>query len=91
MAPVSATTVDPKTGKKTVQPINLLIGAGLNIFEVSTLGQPFEVLKTHLAANRSDSLATAVRKSASRGGVFGFCDSLYLQKSIELVVIVLKA
>nr|CAG8444227.1 7317_t:CDS:10 [Entrophospora candida] len=27
---------------------------GLNMFKVSTLGQPFEVTKTHLAANRND-------------------------------------
>jgi hypothetical protein len=28
---------------------NLAIGAVIQTFEVSTLGQPFEVLKTHLA------------------------------------------
>lgn len=28
---------------------NLAIGAAIQIFEVSTLGQPFEVIKTHMA------------------------------------------
>lgn len=28
---------------------NVAIGAGLQVFEVSTLGQPFEVVKTHMA------------------------------------------
>lgn len=78
--------------------INLGLGAGLNIFEVSTLGkyyyldfkqltsiqlfaylqlgQPFEVLKTHLAANRSDSLLTGVRKTFQRGGFVGFYQGL---------------
>lgn len=35
---------------------NLLIGASLNLFEVTTLGQPFEVIKTSMAANRQDSM-----------------------------------
>jgi len=66
--------VNVKPGeKKKIQPINLLVGACLNIFEVSTLGQPFEVLKTHMAANRGDTLPTAVQKTISRGGLGGFC------------------
>jgi hypothetical protein len=28
---------------------NLAIGAAIQVFEVSTLGQPFEVIKTHMA------------------------------------------
>lgn len=28
---------------------NIGIGAGIQVFEVSTLGQPFEVIKTHMA------------------------------------------
>lgn len=35
--------------KKEVELKNLLIGAGLNIFETSTLGQPFEVTKTQVS------------------------------------------
>ncbi len=30
---------------------NVAIGAGLQVFEASTLGQPFEVIKTHMAGN----------------------------------------
>lgn len=75
MGGAPAAVIDPKTGKKKVEPINLLVGATLNIFEVSTLGQPFEVLKTHLAANRGDSLLTAFNKTRARGGFFGFCTS----------------
>lgn len=46
------------------------------MFEVSTLGQPFEVLKTHMAANRQDGLMTAFRKTWARGGVFGYYQGL---------------
>lgn len=42
----------------------------------TTLGQPFEVLKTHMAANRQDSLRTAIRKTVKRGGFFGFYQGL---------------
>ena len=28
---------------------NIAIGAAIQVFEVSTLGQPFEVIKTHMA------------------------------------------
>ena len=35
--------------KKNISFKNLGIGAVIQVFEVSTLGQPFEVLKTHLA------------------------------------------
>ena len=31
---------------------NILIGAAIQVFEVSTLGQPFEVIKTHMAGNK---------------------------------------
>jgi hypothetical protein len=48
----------------------------LNLFEVSTLGQPFEVVKTQLAANRGQSLAQALSTVYSRGGVFGFYQGL---------------
>lgn len=48
----------------------------LNLFEVSTLGQPFEVIKTQLAANRGQSLKQALANIYSRGGVFGFYQGL---------------
>ena len=58
-------------GKKTVSWQNLGIGAAIQVFEVSTLGQPFEVLKTHMAAHRKDSLLTAFNKTYARGGILG--------------------
>ncbi|KAI7829060.1 mitochondrial carrier domain-containing protein [Kickxella alabastrina] len=45
-------------------------------FEVSTLGQPFEVVKTHMAANRADSIATTLKKTYARGGISGFYQGL---------------
>ncbi|GAA5986256.1 hypothetical protein JCM10908_006478 [Rhodotorula pacifica] len=59
-----------------LEPMNLLIGSAVSVFEVTTLGQPFEVLKTHMAANRQDSLRTAIRKTIDRGGVKGFYQGL---------------
>jgi hypothetical protein len=40
--------------KKRVSWKNIGIGAAIQVFEVSTLGQPFEVLKTHMAGNSVD-------------------------------------
>ncbi|KAI8093210.1 mitochondrial carrier domain-containing protein [Halteromyces radiatus] len=62
--------------KKPVSYTNLAIGASLNLFEVSTLGQPFEVVKTQLAANRGQSLVQALSTVYSRGGIFGFYQGL---------------
>ncbi len=72
-------TEDEKAGSLEKKPVswkNLGIGAMLTVFETTTLGQPFEVVKTHLAANRVDSLFTAVRKTYSRGGISGFYQGL---------------
>ena len=46
MAVIDTSPVDPSAplAKKPVSFSNLAIGAGLNIFEVSSLGQPFEVV-----------------------------------------------
>ncbi|KAF1990895.1 mitochondrial carrier [Aulographum hederae CBS 113979] len=62
--------------KKPVKFSNLLLGAGLNMFEVTTLGQPLEVTKTTMAANRKDGMAGAVARIWSRGGVLGFYQGL---------------
>lgn len=72
-------TVDvptPVAGKKMVEkkPVkfsNLLLGAGLNLFEVTTLGQPLEVVKTTMAANRGDGFGTALGRIWARGGILG--------------------
>lgn len=45
-------------------------------FEVTTLGQPLEVLKTQMAANRTQTMAQAFRTVWSRGGFFGFYQGL---------------
>ena len=62
--------------KKPVSWRYLAIGAAIQVFEVSTLGQPFEVLKTHMAAHRQDSLIAALKKTWQRGGVAGFYQGL---------------
>ncbi|KAF2156189.1 putative mitochondrial carrier protein [Myriangium duriaei CBS 260.36] len=66
----------PKLQKKPIKLSNLLLGAGLNMFEVTTLGQPLEVTKTTMAANRGDGMAGAIARIWSRGGVFGFYQGL---------------
>ena len=62
---------EPKLEKKPIKFSNLLLGAGLNMFEVTTLGQPLEVTKTTMAAHRGDGFATALGRIWNRGGVFG--------------------
>lgn len=60
-----------KIEKKPVKFSNLLLGAGLNLFEVTTLGQPLEVVKTTMAANRSDTFPGAMSRIWGRGGALG--------------------
>lgn len=60
-----------KIEKKPVKFSNLLLGAGLNMFEVTTLGQPLEVIKTTMAANRKDTFAGAMSRIWGRGGILG--------------------
>lgn len=62
--------------KKPINFANILLGAGLNMSEVTTLGQPLEVVKTTMAANRSLSIFQATKLVWSRGGVFGFYQGL---------------
>jgi hypothetical protein len=61
----------PKLEKKPIKFSNLLLGAGLNMFEVTTLGQPLEVIKTTMAAHRGDGFTTALGRIWNRGGVLG--------------------
>lgn len=72
-APVSAMPplTEKKLEKKPIKFSNLLLGAGLNMFEVTTLGQPLEVVKTTMASHRGDGVSTALSRVWSRGGVFG--------------------
>ncbi|KAL2807783.1 mitochondrial carrier domain-containing protein [Aspergillus granulosus] len=66
----------PEIKKKDVSLSNLLLGASLNMFEVTSLGQPLEVIKTTMAANRADSFPAAMRRVWARGGLFGFYQGL---------------
>jgi len=72
VAPVAASPAEPpKLEKKPIKFSNLLLGAGLNMFEVTTLGQPLEVVKTTMAAHRGDGFGSALGRIWNRGGVFG--------------------
>lgn len=62
--------------KKPINFANILLGAGLNMSEVTTLGQPLEVVKTTMAANRGFTLPQAVKHVWSRGGIAGFYQGL---------------
>ncbi|KAH8888199.1 mitochondrial carrier [Thozetella sp. PMI_491] len=77
-ATVAASVPAPpvKAAKKKVSPSNLLLGASLNLFEVTTLGQPLEVIKTTMAANRGDGFTTSLGRIWNRGGVLGFYQGL---------------
>ncbi|KAL1978831.1 hypothetical protein VTN31DRAFT_1690 [Thermomyces dupontii] len=77
MASAAAEASAPrKIEKKPIKFSNLLLGAGLNMFEVTTLGQPLEVIKTTMAANRTDSFASAMRRIWGRGGILGYYQGL---------------
>jgi hypothetical protein len=55
---------------------SLPLPTDLDLQEVTTLGQPLEVLKTQMAANRSQTMLQAVQTIWSRGGVAGFYQGL---------------
>lgn len=62
--------------KKPITFSNILLGAALNMAEATTLGQPLEVVKTTMAANRNLSLLQATKVVWSRGGLKGFYQGL---------------
>ncbi|KAK6458320.1 mitochondrial carrier domain-containing protein [Scheffersomyces xylosifermentans] len=66
----------PVIEKKPINFSNILLGAGLNMSEVTTLGQPLEVIKTTMAANRSLTMVQAGKLVWSRGGILGFYQGL---------------
>lgn len=68
-----STALEPR---REIQWRNLAVGAFMNIFQVTSLGQPMEVLKTHVAAHRGDTLRQAARKTWSRGGFTAFYQGL---------------
>ncbi|ORY29372.1 putative Tricarboxylate carrier [Naematelia encephala] len=55
---------------------NIAVGGVMNMFEVTTLGQPLEVLKTQMAANRKQTMGQAFSTVWSRGGIKGFYQGL---------------
>ena len=71
-------TISPDTEikKKPVNFSNILLGAGLNMAEATTLGQPLEVVKTTMVANRNLSIVQATKLVMSRGGLLGFYQGL---------------
>ncbi|KAI7823861.1 mitochondrial carrier domain-containing protein [Gamsiella multidivaricata] len=93
---VSNATLDAgQPAKKKVNFANLGVGAAMNMFEVTTLGQPFEVIKTHLAANRQDNMVTAFKKIYQRGGISGFYQGLipwaWIEASTKGAVLIFAA
>lgn len=62
--------------RQKVDPSNVLLGSALQLFEVSTLGQPFENIKTMQAAHRSDSLLTSLRRIYAHNGARSFWQGL---------------
>ena len=72
----SATAPPPTIEKKPIKFSNLLLGASLNLFEVTTLGQPLEVVKTTMASQRELGFGSALRHVWGRGGPLGFYQGL---------------
>jgi len=68
--------IEKEPGQKGVNWSNIAVGGIMNMFEVTTLGQPLEVLKTQMAANRSQSMVQAVQTIWGRGRVAGFYQGL---------------
>ncbi|KAF8983242.1 Mitochondrial DNA replication protein yhm2 [Entomortierella lignicola] len=91
--PLAAPGAPP--AKKSINFANLGVGAAMNMFEVTTLGQPFEVIKTHLAANRQDNMVTAFKKIYQRGGISGFYQGLipwaWIEASTKGAVLIFSA
>ncbi|KAK1142933.1 hypothetical protein N8T08_007174 [Aspergillus melleus] len=86
----------PETQERRPIPFrNLAVGAFMNLFQVTSLGQPMEVLKTHLAANRHDTLRDAISKTWARGGVSAYYQGLipwaWLEASTKGAILVLTS
>lgn len=74
---------------------NIAVGASMNMFEVTTLGQPLEVIKTQMASNRSQPMLQALKTVWSRGGVLGFYQGLipwaWIEASTKGAVLIFTA
>ncbi|KEZ38959.1 hypothetical protein SAPIO_CDS10309 [Scedosporium apiospermum] len=90
-----STPLNPTITKRKTPWSNLLVGAFMGVFQVSTLGQPMEVVKTHVAANRSDTLRDALTKTAARGGWRGFYQGLipwaWVEASTKGAILILSS
>lgn len=71
--------------RKKVDIRNVAIGSALQVFEVTTLGQPFENIKTVMAAHRNDSLTAALTRIYSTRGLSSFWQGLIPWAWIEAV------
>ncbi|SCV68667.1 BQ2448_788 [Microbotryum intermedium] len=76
MAPMATQAPLKKGERRPIAWSNIAVGAVMNMFEVTTLGQPLEVVKTQMASARTDTMAQALKKVWSRGGVMGFYQGL---------------
>jgi hypothetical protein len=74
---------------------NIAVGGIMNMFEVTTLGQPLEVLKTQMAANRNQTMWQACKTVWSRGGFVGYYQGLipwaWIEASTKGAVLVFTA
>jgi len=87
--------IQKEPGQKGVNWSNIAVGAIMNMFEVTTLGQPLEVVKTQMAANRSQSILQALKTVWSRGGVVGYYQGLipwaWIEASTKGAVLIFTA
>ncbi|KAL4798360.1 mitochondrial carrier domain-containing protein [Aspergillus venezuelensis] len=90
-----ASSLRPVDERRPIPYRNLAVGAVMNIFQVTTLGQPMEVLKTHLAANRHDGIKDAITKTWVHGRWKAFYQGLipwaWLEASTKGAILVLTA
>jgi len=87
--------IQKEPGQKGVNWSNIAVGAIMNMFEVTTLGQPLEVLKTQMAANRAQPMLQATKAVWARGGVAGFYQGLipwaWIEASTKGAVLIFAA
>ncbi|KAJ6509402.1 mitochondrial carrier domain-containing protein [Mycena vitilis] len=87
--------IQKEPGQKGISWSNIAVGGIMNMFEVTTLGQPLEVLKTQMAANRAQPMMQAWKTVWSRGGVAGFYQGLipwaWIEASTKGAVLVFTA
>ena len=74
---------DATARRRPVATDSLVAGALADLIKISTLGQPFKVLKTHMGVERKDSLRRSVGIAWSRGGLRGLYQGLWPWGVIE--------